>query len=139
MTTAAFELPSRDPGALARWGRAAMASYFVVGATLDAAAHPEVWAALGAGAATAIDWLVALRVAALVVSAVLFALGRFTGVIARAWIAFCAVRLFAGPLPWEGGVQGVATHGMAAMADVAVAASLMLYLGSRERLAAVAR
>jgi hypothetical protein len=131
MTTAALALHRAASRAPQRWGRMAMASYFVVSATLTAAAHAASWAALRAGTAGPLDGLVAMQVVAEALSAVLFALGRFTGVIARAWVAYCLLRIAAGA-PWEGGADAIAALGPWVMGQLAVVGSLLMYLGHRE-------
>jgi hypothetical protein len=132
MTTAALELSTAHEAAPQRWGRMAMASYFIVGATLTAAAHEPSWHALLAGTAGAMDWLYVLQVIAEASSAVLFALGRFVGVIARAWVSYCLLRI-AGSALWDGTGEAIAAQGPWVMGQVAVVASLLLYLGHRER------
>jgi uncharacterized membrane protein YphA (DoxX/SURF4 family) len=116
-----------------RWGRAAMASYFVVSATLNAGAHQASWESVLHGAGTMLDWLFTLQIVAEASSAVLFALGRFAGVIARAWIAYCLLLAFGQHDFWEGGAGAVQSEAMPFMSHLAVATSLVLYVASRER------
>jgi hypothetical protein len=115
-----------------RWGRMAMASYFVVSATLAAAAHRASWNAVLGGSAGAMDVLLALQVIAEAVSALLFATGRFAGVIARVWVSYLVLRIGAA-LPWDGSADAIAAMGPWMMGQVAVIASLLLYLGHHDR------
>ena len=131
-TTTTLALPPASPGAGQRWGRMAMASYFVVSATLAAAAHRPSWHAVLGGSAGAMDWLLVLQVAAEAVSALLFATGRFVGVIARAWVSYLVLRIGAA-LPWDGSADAIAAQGPWIMGQVAVIASLLLYLAHQDR------
>lgn len=122
-----------DADIRARWGRAAMASYFVVAATLDIAARQSAWDAAIAGLATPLQWLQVLVAVALLVSATLFAWGRGVGVIARGWIAYVAVHAATAHAFWAGGPEAVVAHSGPFLADMAVAASLLMFLSWRER------
>jgi len=104
-----------------------MASYFVVAATLDMAAHQGSALAVMSGAGTPLDLFFFLRAVLLLASAALFSLGRFTGVIARVWIAYSILHAFGTHAFWEGaGATVVLEHAGPFMADIAVAASLLL-------------
>lgn len=116
-----------------RWGRTAIAAYFVVGATLDVAAHPSSWDAVLAGNGTPLDWLAVLRAAFLFVSSLLFVLGPGAGVIARTWIAYTAVHAATAHAFWDGGPAALADKAAPFLADVAVAATLLLYLSLMDR------
>jgi len=94
------------------------------------AAHQDSGLALLTGAGAALDWFYVLRAAILLASAALFSLGRFTGVIARAWVAYSVLHAFGTHAFWEGGGAAIVLeHAGPFMADIAVAASLLLYLG----------
>jgi hypothetical protein len=118
--------------ARARWGRTAIAAYFVVGATLDVATHPASWDAVIAGAASPLDWLAVVRASFLYLSSALFVLGPWAGVIARTWIAYALVHA-ATTTFWIGGPVAVVDNAAPFLADLAVAASLLLYLSLTER------
>lgn len=119
--------------ARARWGRTAIAAYFVVGATLDVATHPASWDAVLAGVGGQMDWLAVLRASFLFVSSALFVLGRGSGVIARLWIAYAVIHASATHGFWNGGATALVENASPFLADLAVAASLLLYLSLTER------
>jgi hypothetical protein len=130
--TRTLVLPAAPQGAAQRWGRMAMASYFVVSSALATAAHQASWDAVFGGTAGAMDWLLVVQVVAEAASALLFATGRFVGVIARAWVSYLVLRIGA-TLPWDGSAQDLAAQGPWIMGQVAVIASLLLYLGHHDR------
>jgi uncharacterized membrane protein YphA (DoxX/SURF4 family) len=117
----------------ARWGRTAIAAYFVVGATLDVATHPSSWNAVFAGVGSPLDWLAVVRAGFLFVSSVLFVLGPGAGVIARMWIAYAVVHATTSHAFWAGGPATLVENAAPFLADVAVAATLLLYLSVMER------
>jgi hypothetical protein len=78
------------------------------------------------------DVLLVLQVIAEAASALLFATGRFAGVIARVWVSYLVLRIGAA-LPWDGSADAIAAMGPWMMGQVAVIASLLLYLGHHDR------
>jgi len=134
MTIALWQTALPASAEPSRWGRTAMASYFVVAATLDMAAHQDSALALLSGAGAALDWFYVLRATLLLASVALFSLGRFTGVIARVWVAYSVLHAFGTHAFWQGtGAAFVLEHAGPFMADIAVAASLLLYLSDGAR------
>jgi hypothetical protein len=117
----------------ARWGRTAIAAYFVVAATLDVVTHTASWNAVAAGTGVPLDWLAVLRAGVLFVSSLLFVLGPGAGVIARAWIAYAVLQAATAHAVWDGGPAALVDKAAPFLADLAVAATLLLYLSLMDR------
>jgi uncharacterized membrane protein YphA (DoxX/SURF4 family) len=133
-------MPSRDDavprrhalrGSPGRWGRAAMASFFVVGAAISIAANEPSWSRVASGSASPLDWLYVISAIGGAVSGFVFAAGRATVPISLGWIAYCVITAFAAYPFWIGGPD-VADHATGFMSHIAVAASLALYITHTE-------
>lgn len=123
----------RGPGNLqALWGRAAMASFFVVGATISTVPHEQSWQRIAMGDASLIDWFYVTTAIAGVLSGVAFALGRATVVIAYAWASYCVINAFVTYPFWAVAPAAVAESASGFLSHLAVAASLMLYITHAE-------
>ncbi len=121
----------RDPRNLqALWGRAAMASYFVVAATISTVPHEQSWHQIAIGEASALDWFYAAAAASGVISGISFALGWATIVISYAWISY--INALVNYPFWAVAPAAVADSASAFLSHVAVAASLMLYVTHAE-------
>lgn len=120
----------RDLQAL--WGRAAMASFFVVGATISTVHHEQSWQRIAMGDASPIDWFYATTAVAGVLSGVAFALGRATVVIAYAWASYCVINAVVTYPFWAVAPAAVAESASGFLSHLAVAASLMLYITHAE-------
>jgi uncharacterized membrane protein YphA (DoxX/SURF4 family) len=135
-TLEATDLPStmpRDPYILqARWGRAAMASFFVVSATISTVSNEQSWSRIAIGDASPLDWLYAVSVIAGVVSGFLFALGIATVAIANLWIAYCVFNAIMTYPFWAVAPAAVPDSVSGFLSQMAVAASLMLYITHKE-------
>lgn len=112
----------------ARWGRAGMASFFVVGAAVSFAIHEDSWSRIASGNANPLDWLYAIGSAAGALTGVLFAVGRATVGIAVAWISYCLMEAIVAYPFWAVPADAVAESASGFLAHLAVAASLMLYI-----------
>ena len=115
-----------------RWGRAAMASFFVVGAAVSLSTHEDGWRRLASGDASPLDWLYAITAAVGVLTGVLFAAGRATVVIARGWICYCTFEAIAACPFWAVPPASVAENVTGFFGNLAVSASLMLYISFAE-------
>lgn len=123
----------RDPRNLqALWGRAAMASYFVVVATISTVLHEQSWHQIATGEASALDWFYAAAAASGVISGISFALGWVTIIISYAWISYCVINALVAYPFWAVAPAAVADSASGFLSHVAVAASLMLYLTHAE-------
>ena len=123
----------RDPRNLqALWGRAAMAAFFVVAATISTVPHEQSWHRIAIGDASALDWLYAMAAVAGVLSGISFALGWGTVVIAYAWTAYCAINAVVTYPFWAVAPAAIADCASGFLSHVAVAASLMLYITHAE-------
>ncbi len=125
----------RDPGNLrAIWGRAVMACFFVISATISSVIHEQSWRHAIAGDASTVDWFYVMAAAAGALSGVAFALGRAAVVIAYAWVWYCVINALVNYPFWAVGPAGIADSASGFLSHMAVAASLMLYITHAERL-----
>jgi uncharacterized membrane protein YphA (DoxX/SURF4 family) len=115
-----------------RWGRAAMASFFVVGAAMSIAAHEPSWQRVVTGDSNPLDWVYALTALAGLLSGAAFVLGRAPVAIALGWTAYCVVNAFAAYPFWAVTGTAVADDATGFLSHLAVAASLMLYVSRAE-------
>jgi hypothetical protein len=109
-----------------------MASFFGVGAAVSLAAHGDGWRRLASGDASLIDWFYAITAAIGVLTGVLFATGRATGLIARGWICYCTFEAIGACPFWAVPPANVADNVTGFLGNLAVSASLMLYLSVAE-------
>ena len=115
-----------------RWGRAAIASYFVVAGAVSLATHENGWRRLASGDASPLDWFYALTAAAGLLTGVLFAAGRATGVIARGWICYCVLEAIGAYPFWAAPAATIAGDVAGFLGNLAVASSLTLYISIAE-------
>ena len=124
---------TRDPHNLqARGGRAAMASFFVVSATISIVSNEQSWSRIVIGDASVIDWLYAVLAIAGVLSGILFALGIATVAIADVWISYCVFNAIMTYPFWAVAPAAVPDCLSGFLSHLAVAASLMLYITHNE-------
>jgi hypothetical protein len=116
-----------------RWGRAAMASLFVVGAAVSVAIHEDAWSRIASSNASPLDWLYAITAGSGVVTGLLFSFGRATVGIASAWICYCLIEAVGAYPFWAVPPGVVAENATGFFSHLAVAASLMLYISVAER------
>jgi len=116
----------------ARWGRAVMASFFVVGAAISTAFDGQSWSRIASGSGSSLDWIHAIWAVVAILSGVVFALGRATVAIAMAWTTYCVIEAFAAYPFWMATPTVVADCAAGFLSRMAVAASLLLYITHAE-------
>ena len=124
---------SLESPAAGSWARAGMASYWVVSGIAGLAMHGTDVAQVLGGTASAPQWLAAALIGFQIVTGVVFALGIATTVIARLWIAFAVFHAVGPGAFWSVPQEAVAATAQAFTIDLAIVASLGLFLHRGDR------
>ena len=109
-----------------------MASFFVVSATISTVSNEQSWSRIVIGDASPLDWLYAVSAIAGVFSGILFALGIATVAIAYVWISYCVLNAIMTYPFWAVAPAAVPDSLSGFLSQMAVAASLMLYITHKQ-------